>query len=82
MGRLLKSKINSIISRYSNTSIQTIIATTFTIICVIGMLGVGGAIYARFIKSTEEIELIKKACEFQLELIIVLLKRIIFQNQM
>ena len=55
MGRLLKSKINSIISRYSNTSIQTIIATTFTIICVIGMLGVGGAIYARFIKSTEEI---------------------------
>lgn len=55
MGRLLKSKINSIILRYSNTSIQTIIATTFTIICVIGMLGVGGAIYARFIKSTEEI---------------------------
>lgn len=55
MLKLINSKINNVLKRYENTSIQSIISTTFTIICIIGMLGVGGAIYVCFINSTEEI---------------------------
>ena len=55
MLKLINSKINNVLKRYENTSIQSIISTTFTILCIIGMLGVGGAIYVCFINSTEEI---------------------------
>ena len=55
MIKLVNFNINNILKKYRFTSIQSIIATTFTIICITAMLGVGGAIYIRFINSTEEI---------------------------
>ena len=55
MMRLINANINEILKKYENTSIQSIIATTFTVICIIGMLGVGGSIYIKSVNSTEEL---------------------------
>lgn len=45
---------NKITSYYKTASIQYIISISFTIVAVIGMIVVGGALYLRFSNSTEE----------------------------
>jgi two-component system sensor histidine kinase YesM len=53
MQNLIKSKIQKIIKRCKDTSIQHIISVSFTVISVVGMITVGGALSLRFINSTE-----------------------------
>jgi len=53
MQNLIKSKIQKIIKRCRDTSIQHIISVSFTVISVVGMVTVGGALSLRFINSTE-----------------------------
>lgn len=53
MKDLIKLKIQKLIKRSKDTSIQHIISVSFTVISVIGMVIVGGALYFRFINSTE-----------------------------
>ena len=53
MRNLIKSRIEKIIKKCKNASIQHIISISFTVIAVMGMLMVGGALYLRFINSTE-----------------------------
>ena len=53
MRNLIKSRIEKIIRECKNESIQHIISISFTVIAVMGMLMVGGALYLRFINSTE-----------------------------
>lgn len=53
MNDLIKLKIQKLIKRCRDTSIQHIISVSFTVISVIGMVIVGGALYFRFINSTE-----------------------------
>jgi len=53
MKDLMKLKIQKLIKRCRDTSIQHIISVSFTLISVIGMVIVGGALYFRFINSTE-----------------------------
>jgi len=53
MRNLIKSRIEKIIQECKNESIQHIISISFTVIAVMGMLMVGGALYLRFINSTE-----------------------------
>ena len=45
---------NKIMSYYKKASIQYIISISFTIVAVMGMMVVGGALYLRFSNSTEE----------------------------
>jgi len=54
MLNLLKRKIQKTIKYVNSGSIQHIISISFTVIAVIGMVTVGGALYFRFITSTEE----------------------------
>ena len=53
MSNLIKSRIQKIIKKCRNASIQHIISISFTVIAVMGMVMVGGALYLRFINSTE-----------------------------
>ena len=53
MKDLIRLKIQKLIKRCRDTSIQHIISVSFTVISVIGMVIVGGALYFRFISSTE-----------------------------
>jgi len=53
MQNLIKSKIQKIVKRCRDTSIQHIISVSFTVISVVGMVTVGGALSLRFINSTE-----------------------------
>ena len=53
MRKLIKLNIQKIIKMGRDTSIQHIISVSFTVIAVIGMVIVGGALYLRFINSTE-----------------------------
>lgn len=53
MRNLIKSKIEKIMRECKNASIQHIISISFTVIAVMGMLMVGGALYLRFVNSTE-----------------------------
>jgi Predicted signal transduction protein with a C-terminal ATPase domain len=53
MRDLIKLKIQKFIKKRRDTSIQHIISVSFTVISVIGMVVVGGALYFRFINSTE-----------------------------
>ena len=53
MKDLIKLRIQKLIKRCKDTSIQHIISVSFTVISVIGMVIVGGALYFRFINSTE-----------------------------
>lgn len=55
MCNLIKSRIEKIIRECKNASIQHIISISFTVIAVMGMFMVGGALYLRFINSTESI---------------------------
>jgi two-component system sensor histidine kinase YesM len=55
MVNLIKSKAQKIMTMARNTSIQHIISSSFTVIAVMGMIIVGGALYLRFINSTEYI---------------------------
>ncbi|MGG7056907.1 sensor histidine kinase [Clostridium tertium] len=45
---------NKITNYYKKASIQYIISISFTIVAVVGMIVVGGALYLRFFNSTEE----------------------------
>lgn len=54
---MLNSIKSKIISYYKKASIQYIISISFTIVAVIGMIVVGGALYLRFNNSTEEMVL-------------------------
>jgi len=49
----MKIRIQKIVKNLNNVSIQYIISISFTVIAVMGMLMVGGALYLRFINSTE-----------------------------
>lgn len=51
MWKLIKDKLSLY---YKKASIQYIISISFTIVAVIGMIVVGGALYIRFSNSTEE----------------------------
>ena len=51
MIKLIKDKLSLY---YKKASIQYIISISFTIVAVIGMIVVGGALYIRFSNSTEE----------------------------
>ena len=53
MYNLMKSRIEKIVKKSKNASIQHIISISFTVIAVVGMLMVGSALYLRFINSTE-----------------------------
>jgi len=53
MKNLIKFKIQKMIKQSRDTSIQHIISVSFTVISVIGMVIVGGALYFRFVNSTE-----------------------------
>src|SRR5471030_30389 len=53
MLNLIKTKIQKMVKDFKNVSIQYIISISFTVIAVMGMLMVGGALYLRFINSTE-----------------------------
>lgn len=53
MLNLKKLRTQKILGNYKNVSIQHIISISFTVIAVMGMLMVGGALYLRFINSTE-----------------------------
>jgi two-component system sensor histidine kinase YesM len=55
MLNLAKRKIQKVVSYFNSGSIQHIISISFTVIAVIGMVTVGGALYFRFINSTEEL---------------------------
>jgi two-component system sensor histidine kinase YesM len=55
MLNLIREKIQKIIKYFKNASIKYIISIAFTGIAVIGMLIVSGALYFRFINSTEDI---------------------------
>lgn len=54
---MLNSIKSKIIGYYKKASIQYIISISFTIVAVIGMIVVGGALYLRFTNSTEEMVL-------------------------
>ena len=54
---MLNSIKSKIICYYKKASIQYIISISFTIVAVIGMIVVGGALYLRFTNSTEEMVL-------------------------
>lgn len=49
----IKLKIQKFMKKCRDTSIQHIISVSFTVISIIGMVVVGGALYFRFINSTE-----------------------------
>ena len=51
MFKFIKDKVNNY---YKKASIKYIISISFTIVAVIGMIVVGGALYLRFSNSTEE----------------------------
>ncbi|GAA0084384.1 sensor histidine kinase [Clostridium sp. CTA-7] len=51
---MLNSVRSKIIKYYKKASIQYIISVSFTIVAVVGMIVVGGALYLRFTNSTEE----------------------------
>lgn len=53
MKNLIKLKLQKIVKKCLDTSIQHIISVSFTVIAVVGMVVVGGALSLRFINSTE-----------------------------
>jgi len=55
MQNLIKLNIQKIVKRCKDTSIQHIISVSFTVISVVGMIIVGGALSLRFINSTEDL---------------------------
>lgn len=54
MLKLIRASVQRIVGYFKNASIQHIISISFTGIAVIGMIVVGGALYLRFINSTED----------------------------
>lgn len=54
MINLIKFKIEKVVRSSKNISIHHMISISFTVIAVIGMLMVGGALYLRFINSTKD----------------------------
>lgn len=53
MINFIKKKVEKVLDKSKNTSIQHIISISFTVISVVGMIMVVGAVYLRFINSAE-----------------------------
>ncbi|WP_286905068.1 sensor histidine kinase [Clostridium sp. UBA1652] len=53
MINFIKKKVEKVLDKSKNTSIQYIISISFTVISVVGMIMVVGAVYLRFINSAE-----------------------------